>query len=265
MIEVSALEKSFGKVHALNGVSFEAPRGQITGLLGPNGAGKSTCLRILSTVMTADAGRASIGGIDVATDSLAVRRLSGVLPHGSGLYPQLTAVENIRYYGDLHGLGRESLDARIAELVERLDLAEIANRRAKGFSQGERTKVALARALVNKPEYLLLDEPTSGLDVMATRDLRQWLTELRAQGCCILLSSHVMQEIAALADEIVIIAHGQLAASGTPTELSDQYGEDDLEQVFVDAVSEADRGRKADADSEAASVGRTDAGTGAAH
>jgi len=240
MIEVSALEKSFGKVRALKGVSFEAPRGRITGLLGPNGAGKSTCLRILSTVMTADAGTASIGGIDVAADSLAVRRLSGVLPHGSGLYPQLTAIENIRYYGDLHGLGRKALDTRVAELVERLDLSEIANRRAKGFSQGERTKVALARALVNKPEYLLLDEPTSGLDVMATRDLRQWLTELREQGCCILLSSHVMQEIAALADQIVIIAHGRLAASGTPAQLAEQYGEDDLEQVFVDAVNSAE-------------------------
>jgi sodium transport system ATP-binding protein len=237
MIEVSALRKSFGKVRALKEVSFQAPRGQITGLLGPNGAGKSTCLRILSTVMTADGGHASIGGIDVAANSLAVRRLSGVLPHGSGLYPQLSAVENIRYYGELHGLGRQALDERIAELIDRLDLGGIANRRAKGFSQGERTKVALARALVNRPGYLLLDEPTSGLDVMATRDLRQWLGELKQQGCCILLSSHVMQEIAALADQIVIIANGELAAAGSPAALREQFGEDDLEQVFVDAVS----------------------------
>jgi sodium transport system ATP-binding protein len=240
MIEVSALEKHFGKVQALKGVSFEAPVGRITGLLGPNGAGKSTCLRILSTVMSADRGHASIGGIDVATDSLAMRRRSGVLPHGSGLYPQLTAVENIRYYGKLHGLAGKALDDRVTELVERLDLGEIANRRSKGFSQGERTKVALARALVNRPEYLLLDEPTSGLDVMATRDLRQWLTELREQGCCILLSSHVIQEIAALADQIVIIAHGKLAAAGTPAELAAQFGHDNLEQVFVDAVIAAD-------------------------
>jgi sodium transport system ATP-binding protein len=189
--------------------------------------------------MTADGGTASIGGIDVAADPLAVRRLSGVLPHGSGLYPQLSAVENIRYYGELHGLGRQALDQRIAELVERLDLRNIANRRAKGFSQGERTRVALARALVNRPGYLLLDEPTSGLDVMATRDLRKWLAELKQQGCCILLSSHVMQEIAALADEIVIIANGELAAAGTPAALREQFGEDDLEQVFVDAVSDS--------------------------
>jgi sodium transport system ATP-binding protein len=243
VIEVSGLTKCFGKVRALDGVSFEAARGRITGLLGPNGAGKSTCLRILSTVMVADSGHASIDGIDVAANPLAVRRLFGVLPHGAGLYPQLTAVENIRYYGDLHGLDRQTLDARVAELVERLDLAEIAGRRAKGFSQGERTKVALARALINRPDYLLLDEPTSGLDVMATRDLRQWLGELRTQGCCILLSSHVMQEIAALTDDIVIIAHGRLAARGTPAALREKYGQDDLEQVFVDAVSEADNVR----------------------
>ena len=239
MIEVSELSKRFGKVRALNGVSFEAPRGRITGLLGPNGAGKSTCLRILSTVMRADSGRALVDGIDVDAEPLAARRLLGVLPHGSGLYPQMTAVENIRYYGDLHQIERKALDARVSELVERLDLGEIANRRAKGFSQGERTKVALGRALVNKPDYLLLDEPTSGLDVMATRDLRQWLTELKGRGCCILLSSHVMQEIAALADEIVIIAHGRVAARGTPAELCNKFGQTDLEQVFVDAVNGA--------------------------
>ncbi len=236
MIEVSGLSKSFGKVQALRGVSFCAPRGRITGLLGPNGAGKSTCLRILSTVIGADGGNASIDGLDVAGNALEVRRRIGVLPHGAGLYPQLSAVENIRYYGELHAIDKPRLAARIDELVERLDLQGIADRRAKGFSQGERTKVALARALVNAPEYLLLDEPTSGLDVMATRDLRQWLAELREQGCCILLSSHVMQEIAALADEIVIIAGGSLAASGTPAELVAQFGQDDLEQVFVDAV-----------------------------
>jgi sodium transport system ATP-binding protein len=238
MIEVSALEKRFGKVSALSGVSFKAPRGRITGLLGPNGAGKSTCLRILSTAMQSDRGRAEIAGLDVADESLAVRRLIGVLPHGAGLYPQLTARENIRYYGELHDIAERALDQRIAELVARLDLGKIADRRAKGFSQGERTKVALARALVNRPDYLLLDEPTSGLDVMATRDLRKWLKELAQQGCCILLSSHVMQEIAALADEIVIIANGKVAAQGSPAGLSQRFGHEDLEQVFVDAVSE---------------------------
>jgi len=239
MIEVTALGKSFGPVRALAGVSFEAQRGRITGLLGPNGAGKSTCLRILSTVIRADSGHASIGGIDVAADPLAVRRQFGVLPHGAGLYPHLTGRENIRYYGLLHGLRGDALRNRVAEVVDRLDLGAIADRRAKGFSQGERTKVALGRALVNRPDYLLLDEPTSGLDVLATRDLRAWLKELKSSGCCILLSSHVMQEISALADDIVIIAHGQLAARGTPAELRTQFGNDDLEQVFVDAVGRA--------------------------
>ena len=239
MIEVANLARSFGKVRALDGVSFTAPRGQITGLLGPNGAGKSTCLRILSTVLRADGGRASIGGVDVSADPLGARRLCGVLPHGAGLYPQLTARENVRYYGALHGLAPAALEPRIDELIARLDLAAIADRRAKGFSQGERTRVALARALVNSPDCLLLDEPTSGLDVLATRDLRAWLKELRSQGCCILLSSHVMQEIAALADGIVIVAHGRLAATGSPDELMAEFGQTDLEQIFVDAVLRA--------------------------
>jgi sodium transport system ATP-binding protein len=239
MIEVDDLAKRFGRVHALAGVSFNAPRGRITGLLGPNGAGKSTCLRILSTVMRADQGCARIAGIDVSRQPLAVRRLIGVLPHGAGLYPQLTARENIRYYGQLHGLAAADLKARTDALVDRLDLGRIADRRARGFSQGERTKVALARALINDPKYLLLDEPTSGLDVMATRDLRIWLSELKAQGCCILLSSHVMQEIAALADDIVIIAHGRLAVHGTPAELTERFGERDLEQIFIHAVQRA--------------------------
>ncbi len=239
MIEVENLARRFGKVRALDGVSFTADRSRITGLLGPNGAGKSTCLRILSTVLRADSGRAAIGGIDVARDALAVRRLCGVLPHGAGLYMQLTARENIRYYGELHGMSAATLEPRIDELVARLDLGAIADRRAKGFSQGERTKVALARALVNRPDCLLLDEPTSGLDVLATRDLRAWLRELRDQGCCILLSSHVMQEIAALADEIVIIAHGRLAARGAPEQLRADFGQSDLEEVFVDAVVRA--------------------------
>jgi sodium transport system ATP-binding protein len=237
MIEVRDLAKSFGALEALAGISFRADPGRITGLLGPNGAGKSTCLRILSTVLRADRGTATVAGFDVRRDALAARRVFGVLPHGAGLYPQLTARENIRYYGELHGLERAQLERSVARLIERLDLGEIADRRAKGFSHGERTKVALARALVHEPKYLLLDEPTSGLDVMATRDLRRWLGELRSQGCCILFSSHVMQEVAALADELVIIAHGRLAARGTPAKLMADYATEDLEQVFVDTVA----------------------------
>lgn len=239
MIEVEGLQKRFGAVEALRGVSFAARDGAITGLLGPNGAGKSTCLRLLSTVFRADAGTAHIGGIDVAANPLSVRRSIGVLPHGSGLYPHLTAVENIRYYGALHGMPKATLEARIEDLVERLEMGAIAGRRAKGFSQGERTKVALARALVHDPQHILLDEPTSGLDVMAARQLRHWLKELAGAGRCVLLSSHVMQEVAALVDELVIVAEGRIVARGTPGELAAQFGIDDLEEIFVTAVGNA--------------------------
>ncbi len=237
MIEVRAISKRFGKVEALSNVTFEAASGRITGLLGPNGAGKSTCLRILSTVLVPDQGSAVIGGVDVVANPLSARRRLGVLPDGAGLYPQLTARENIEYFGRLHGMSGSALARRVDTLVQRLDLGDIAARKAKGFSHGERTRVALARALVHDPEHLLLDEPTNGLDVMATRELRRWLLELRAQGRCVLLSSHVMQEVSALADDIVIIADGRVAMSGTPEELGRRYPGKSLEDIFVDAVS----------------------------
>jgi sodium transport system ATP-binding protein len=239
VIEVSGLTKRFGKVEALRGVSFSAADGQITGLLGPNGAGKSTCLRILSTVLKPNEGTAVIAGHNVASEPLAVRRNIGVLPHGSGLYPNLTALENIRYYGELHGMTASDIAVRAEELISRLDMASIANRRAKGFSQGERTKVALARALVHRPRHVILDEPSNGLDVMATRQLRDWLRELAADGHCVLLSSHVMQEVAALVDTLVIVAAGEIVADGTPKQLRDQFDREDLEEVFVAAVGEA--------------------------
>ena len=172
MIEIEGLRKTFGAVRALDGVSFTAKDGRITGLLGPNGAGKSTCLRILSTVIEPDGGNARVGGIDLETSPLAARRVLGVLPHSSGLYQQLTGRENIEYYGRLHGIAEGPLATRVDSLIARLELGAIANRKAKGFSQGERTKIALARALVHDPQHLLLDEPTNGLDVMATRHLR---------------------------------------------------------------------------------------------
>lgn len=236
MIRAEQLKKSFGSVEALRGVSFCAADGQITGLLGPNGAGKSTCLRILSTVLQPDSGTAVIGGHDAGTAPLTVRRDIGVLPHGSGLYPNLTAIENIRYYGELHGMSDQQISARCDELIGRLDMETIANRRAKGFSQGERTKVALARALVHRPQHVILDEPSSGLDVMATRQLRDWLRELAGDGHCVLLSSHVMQEVAALVDTLAIVTAGKTVADGTPDQLREQFGHDDLEEVFVAAV-----------------------------
>ena len=238
MIRVDAVTKRFGTVEALKGVSFTARDGRITGLLGPNGAGKSTCLRILYTVLKPDSGTATIDATDVVAEPIAARRKLGVLPHNAGLYPQLNARENIAYFGELQGLSRFELEPRVEDLIVRLELAELADRRAKSFSQGERTKVALARALVHEPSHLLLDEPTNGLDVMATRSLRQWLRELKAEGCCIILSSHIMQEVPALCDDIVIIAHGRVVAQGTPGELQERFGQTSLEDIFVKTVAE---------------------------
>jgi len=239
MIRVEGLARSFGPVRAVDGVGFEAADGRITGLLGPNGAGKSTTLRILYTVLRPDAGTAAIDGVDVVADPLGARRRIGVLPHGAGIYPQLTARENIAYFARLHGLAGAALDARVAALIDELEIGGYADRRAKGFSQGERIKVALARALVHAPKNLLLDEPTNGLDVMATRALRALIRKLRAAGHCILFSSHVMQEVAALCDEIVIVDKGRVVAAGTPEALRARFGAATLEDAFVAAVGDA--------------------------
>ncbi|CAN5269218.1 ATP-binding cassette domain-containing protein [soil metagenome] len=240
MIEVEGLSKSFGAVRAVDDVSFQARNGRVTGLLGPNGAGKSTTLRILYTVLPPDAGSARVDGYDTVESPLEVRRHIGVLPHGAGLYPNLTARENVAYFGRMHGLSGRQLDDRIAGLVELLDLREFADRRAKGFSQGQRLKTALARALVHEPRHVLLDEPSNGLDVMATRSLRELIRRLRGAGKCVLFSSHVMQEVAALCDDIVIIAHGRVAVSGTPDEIRARTGQAELEDAFVESIGSAE-------------------------
>ena len=239
MIRVEGLTRSFGAVRAVDGVAFEAQDGAITGLLGPNGAGKSTTLRVLYTVLRPDAGTAAIDGVDVVRDPLATRRRIGVLPHSAGIYPQLSARENIAYYGRLHGLGGVPLAARVDELIALLDIGDYADRRAKGFSQGERIKVALARALVHAPKNVLLDEPTSGLDVMATRVLRALIRRLRDAGHCILFSSHVMQEVAALCDDVVIVDKGRVVADGAPEQLRARFGAATLEDAFVAAIGDA--------------------------
>jgi sodium transport system ATP-binding protein len=233
MIEVDQLHKHFGSVTAVNGVSFLAPDGAVTGLLGPNGAGKTTTLRILYGLMAAGQGRVLVDGIDVAADTLAAQARLGVLPDSQGLYPRLTAREHILYFGRLHGLDETLLARRAAELIESLDMAAIADRPAQGFSHGERVKVALARTLVHEPQNVLLDEPTNGLDVMSTRAVRDIIRRLRSEGRCVVFSSHVMQEVAALCDRIVIIAKGQVVSQGTPDELRAQTGQQDLEEAFV--------------------------------
>ena len=236
MIQVQDVYKSFGEVEALRGVSFEAPDGRITGLLGPNGAGKTTLLRILYTILDPDRGSARIDGHDVATDKPQTARVIGALPHAHGLYARLTAREHVRYYGRLHGMGGEALERRIEELVGALDMDGIADRRTAGFSQGESVKVAIARALVHAPHNVLLDEPTAGLDVMSTRKMRAMIRQQRDDGRCILFSSHLMHEVSELCDHIVVIARGVIVASGSPTELRESTGCEDLEDAFVAAI-----------------------------
>ena len=236
MIVVEHLAKRFGKrgeVLAVDDVSFVAPGGEITGLLGPNGAGKTTMLRMLATLIAPDAGRATIDGRDVVVERAAVRQRLGVLSDARGLYPRLSGRENIAYYAALHGLGGADRDRRIEGLIDELGLTDVAGRRAQGYSQGEKMKVAIARALVHDPDTILLDEPTNGLDIMSVRALREQLRRLRAGGKTLLFSSHVMQEVAALCDRIVILGHGRVVATGTSAELIAQSGAATLEDAFV--------------------------------
>ena len=236
MIKVHRIHKSFGNVQALRGVSFAAPDGKITGLLGPNGAGKSTIMRVLYTVLRPDKGYASVDGIDVVADSLGARRRIGALPHGAGLYPHLTARENIAYFARLCGVEKGVLDDQVDNIIKLLEIGDFADRRTKGFSQGQRTKVSLARALVHDPQNVILDEPTNGLDVMATRSLRDLILKLKDAGRCVLFSSHVMQEVAALCDDICIIANGLVAIDDSIDGIRDRTGCDDLEDAFVAAI-----------------------------
>ena len=236
MIEVENLCKTFqtrtGPVHAVRNVSFQARDGEITGLLGPNGAGKTTTLRMLYTLMVPDKGTVRVDGTDVRKDATVVRRQLGVLPDARGVYKRLTARENIQYFGELHGLDAAHIERRIAQLAQTLGM-DFLDRRTEGFSQGQRTKTAIARSLVHDPKNVILDEPTNGLDVMTTRGLRGFLQHLRSEGRCVILSSHIMQEVAALCDRIIVIAGGEVKASGTPDDLRTQTGERDLENVFV--------------------------------
>ena len=236
MIELQGVEKSFGAVKALQGVSFRAENGRITGLLGPNGAGKTTALRIVYTVLQQDRGTASVDGFDTLASPREVQRRIGVLPDAHGLYPRLTSRENVRYFGRLHGLDGESLEREIDGLIQLLDMQDIADRRTEGFSTGQRVKVAIARALVQRPKNVLLDEPTSGLDVPSTRAMRDFIRRLRDDGAAVLFSSHIMQEAAALCDHIVVMARGKVVAVGSPDELRTITGKDNLEDAFVAAI-----------------------------
>ena len=240
MIEVNDLHKQFktktGVVQAVQGVSFSAHDGQITGLLGPNGAGKTTTLRMLYTLMNPDSGSITVDGYATATHSFEVRSKLGVLPDARGVYKRLTARENIAYFGRLHGMNEQAIAESTEQLAKALGMEDFLDRQCEGFSQGQRTKTAIARALIHNPRNVILDEPTNGLDVMTTRGLREFLQHLKAEGRCVIFSSHIMQEVAALCDRIVVIAHGKVMANGTPDEIRAQTGEANLEEAFVKVI-----------------------------
>jgi len=236
MIVVKNLKKSFGEVKAVNGVSFEARDGEITGLLGPNGAGKTTTLRMLYSLLPPDEGEIRIDGMDPGKDAMDIKRTLGVIPDSRGLYSRLTARENISYFGELHGMTRRKINQRIEELTDTLDMEDFIDRRTEGFSQGQRVKVAIARAMVHEPQTVLMDEPSNGLDVMSTRALRQYILSLKEAGQSVVLSTHIMQEVAALCDRIVIIAKGRVAANGSAEQLLEQSGCDSLEDAFVKLI-----------------------------
>ena len=253
MIEIAGLAKSFpaaggrgvawirrrssrAHVQAVADIGFRAPNGTITGLLGPNGAGKTTTLRMLAGLIEPDAGRLVVDGLDVCRTPRAALSRMGMLSDARGLYPRLTARENIVYYGALQGMRREDAEARADALAEMFEMRPLLDRRTEGFSQGERMKTALARALVHDPANIVLDEPTNGLDVLATRALRdslRWLRTPEGGSKCILFSTHIMQEVERLCDSVVVVSQGRTVAQGTVAELLAQTGQTDFEEAFV--------------------------------
>lgn len=233
MIRVEGVRKQFGSVTAVDNVSFTAADGCVTGLLGPNGAGKTTTLRMIYGLIQPGSGSIDVDGAQVVADPQAAQSRMGALPDVAGLYPRLTSREHIEYFGRLRGMTEATLQANLSHWADALGMADILDRRVAGFSHGERTKVAIARALVHRPKNVLLDEPTNGLDVMATRAVRDVIRKLSAEGHCVVFSSHIMQEVSALCDRIIVIAQGRVAAEGTPDGLREQTGHGNLEDAFV--------------------------------
>lgn len=233
MISIQSISKSFGETTAVNQLSFDAQDGKITALLGPNGAGKSTTMRMISGLMKPNQGTVRIDDFDVRENPSQARLRLGLLPDGAGLYPRLTTRENICYFAELCGLDKKDARDKTQSIIENMGLQNLAERRTQGFSQGERMKVALARALVHQPQNLVLDEPTNGLDVMSTRAMRRRLLDLKAQGRCLIVSSHIMQEISAISDEIIVVAKGKVVAQGDLQTLCEKAESQDLEEAFV--------------------------------
>jgi sodium transport system ATP-binding protein len=233
MLEVNNLSRSFKGVSAVSDVSFDAPDGRITGLLGSNGAGKTTTLRMICGLVVPDRGEVRVDDLDVTRERTRARMRLGMLPDSRGLYPRLTARENVEYFGNLQGVSTAEVGDRLRPLAEELDMEDLLDRRVEGFSQGERAKVAISRAIIHHPQNILLDEPTNGLDVMSTRAMRSLVRRLRDEGRCVVFSSHIMQEVSALCDAIVIISDGEVVARGTEEELLAKTETRSLEDAFV--------------------------------
>lgn len=244
-IELRGLRKTFqdperGTVEAVKGIDLKCKRGEIYGLLGPNGAGKTTTLRMLATILAPTAGSAYLDGIDVAADPLEARRRMGFLSTSTGLYPRLTARETLRYFGQLHGMQGDALEARIEHLIEAFEMESIADGRTEAFSTGQKQKVSIARAVLHDPKVLILDEPTTGLDILAASTMVEFIDNRRNEGTCVLFSTHIMSEAERLCDRIGVIYQGQLLAEGTHEELSELTGEKFLDAIFMKLVRAAD-------------------------
>lgn len=237
MIIVKDLVKHFGKVDAVRGLNFTAEDGKVTGLVGHNGAGKTTTFRCLSGLLKPDFGTILVDEWDVCTARIEVQKRIGVLPDAKGLYPRLTGREHIRYFAKLYGLDDEEIVAREAILIDRLGMSGFADRRAKGFSRGQRLKVALAQALVHNPKNIIFDEPTNGLDMTSVNVVHELILELKALGNCILISSHIISEISKLCDHIVIISEGRDVMCGSAEQLKEQSGHGNLENLFLQATA----------------------------
>jgi sodium transport system ATP-binding protein len=236
MIEVKNLYKYYGDndaIKAVDGVSFCCPDGQITGLLGPNGPGKTTTLRMITGLIKPKQGTVVVDGHDVARDVRAVRKALGVQSDMNGVYPRLTPREQFRYYGRFYGLKGSTLEKRVQAVIDELKMGDIADRRAEGFSRGQRQKIVLGRALVHDPGNIIMDEPTNGLDVLAVRDTRQTIRDLKRQGRCVLFSTHYMDEAERLCDQIAIIVGGRITAVGSPDDLMARTDKNNLEEAFI--------------------------------
>jgi sodium transport system ATP-binding protein len=234
-VSVERLEKTLGKNHVLRGVSFEAGKGEIFGLLGPNGAGKTTTLRTICTLLSPDAGRIEVLGFDTRTSPAEVRRRVGVVTAEIGVYPRLSARENIAYFARLSEVPERDVSRRVDAVIERLDMGSFARQRAESLSSGQKQKVAIARAIVHDPPVLMFDEPTSNLDVLASKEVRDFMVESRARGKCVIFSTHVLHDAERLCDRVTILHEGRVVASGPTAEVRGTFS--DLEDSFLELVS----------------------------